>query len=118
MDNKVCRNCGKPLTSKVCSYCGATNFTDPVEYSDFTTKKLSTKKILIVSGGVFILVVILATFFIIRGIKPEYNDHDTSVNSNQYKCVHAKSCDGTNCIYVNDKGIEEKIICESNNWYS
>lgn len=118
MDNKVCRNCGKVLTKKVCSYCGATNFTDPVEYSDFTTKKLSTKKILIVSGGVFLIVIGITLFFIFNGIKPEYDDHDTSVNTNQYKCTHTKTCDGNKCIYVNDKGIEEEIICDTNNWYS
>ena len=118
MDNKVCRNCGKPLSTNVCSYCGAVNFKDPVEYSDFTTKKLQTKKILIVSGVVFAIVLVISLFFIIRGIKPKYNDHDTSVNSNQYKCSHATSCDGNNCIYINEDGTEEQIVCESNNWYS
>lgn len=118
MNNKVCRNCGMPITTNVCSYCGAANFQDPVEYSDFTTKRLSTKKILIASGAVFVIILAITVFFIIRGIKPKYNDHDTSVDTNQYKCIHATTCDGKTCIYKNEDGIEEQIVCETNNWYS
>lgn len=118
MDNKVCRNCGKELKSNVCENCGAVNFKEPVEYSEFTTKKLSTKKILIGSGVVFVIALALSITFIVRGIKPKYDDHDTSAKSNTYKCNHATSCDGKNCIYTNEDGIEENIVCESTNWYS
>ncbi len=119
MNNKVCRNCGNDLIeNNVCANCGAVNFKKNKSYSEFTTSKLSTKKLLLVGGGVFTIILAISIFFIIQGIKPKYDDHDTSVNSNQYKCVHATSCDGKNCTYINKKGIEEHIVCESNNWYS
>ena len=119
MSNKICRNCGNNLKgSNVCPNCGTINFKENKGYSAFTTSKLSTKKILLAGGGVFIVILTISLYFIINGIKPKYNDHDTSVNSNQYKCIHATSCDGNNCIYIDKNGVKEQIVCESNNWYS
>lgn len=117
--NNICHNCGATLNNnKNCPNCGTKVFEKNKEYSDFTTKTLNTKKIMICATTIFIIVAIITSIFIIKGIKPEIGEYDTSYNQDNYKCNKAINCQDGICIYIDENGVEEKIQCSNTSWYN
>lgn len=117
--NNICHNCGALLNNnKNCPNCGAKAFEKTREYSDFTTKTLNTKKIIICATIIFVIAAIITSIFITTGIKPKIGEYDTSYNQDNYKCNNATNCKNGICTYINKDGEEEIINCSSNNWYN
>lgn len=117
--NNICHNCGANLNNnKICPNCGTKAFEKKQEYSDFTTKTLNNRILIICAIIIFIITAIVTIIFVIKGIKPKIVEYDTSYNQNNYKCSKATNCQNEICTYINEDGGEEIIHCSNTNWYN
>lgn len=118
--NNTCHNCGEPLNNndKHCPNCGFKRFEESNNYKDTITKKITTKRIIIISISIFLIALAVTIIYLTKGVPIKVDTYDTSYNQDNYKCNKAINCKNGTCTYVDENGVEEEVQCQNTNWYN